>query len=185
MEFLAATWMVNRIEVIPTSLEHINDDWWENVVLLAGAHPKLAENFRSELINQILDQVDIIIDPDLKTSWLVMAGNLAADMAETLPGPDHERVEEVLLAWMTGPGLNAKLRVTIGNTLARLDDPRDGVMTARSNAVLFHTRKPLPDGRDKPRIVDQPAFWLSRHPVTNSQFDAFIAARVCPTALLD
>ncbi len=175
MEYLAATWLVNRSEVIPVALAHWMDDWWEQVILLAGAHPKLPENFRSDLVNQILDQTDEAKDEVIKTNLLVLAGKLAADMAETLPGVDHERVEEALLSELGGRSLGAKNRAQVGITLAYLGDPRPEVMTVDGMRFCF-----VPEGEfwfgegSRARKINLPAFWMGEYPISNAQFAEFV-----------
>ena len=175
MEYLAATWLVNRNEVIPAALAHLDDDWWEQVILLAGAHPKLSENFRSELINQILDQAGHSNTEKGIGAHLVLAGRLAADMAESLPGPEHERVEETLLSGLGGPELSAKNRARVGVTLAYLGDPRPEVMTVDGLRFCF-----VPDGEfwmgegKKPKKINLPAYWMGEYPVSNTQFETFV-----------
>ena len=175
MEYLAATWLVNRNEVIPAALAHLEDDWWEQVILLAGAHPKLSENFRSELINQILDQVGNSNEEGVVAAHFIMAGKLAADMSESLPGPEHERVEETLLSGLSGPELSAKNRAQVGITLAYLGDPRPEVLTVDGMRFCFVPQGEFWMGEGKEaRKVYLPTFWMGEHPVSNAQFETFV-----------
>ena len=72
-----------------TVLAHAGDDWWEQVILLAGSHSRLAEDLRSELVNCVLDRAEGLRRGSLE--WrrdLLLAGCwLARDMADYLPAP--------------------------------------------------------------------------------------------------
>jgi formylglycine-generating enzyme required for sulfatase activity len=170
-EFLAATWLVNRNEVIPTTLAHLEDDWWEPILLLAGAHPRLSEGFRGDLIDELLDRFAAQKQP----AALQLAGKLAVDMGETLPGPQHERVETALLSVLTGVTLPAKERAAAGRILGRLGDPRPEVMTLEGMRFCFVPQGSFWMGNgEKAHQVSLPDYWLGLHPVSNAQFAAFV-----------
>jgi formylglycine-generating enzyme required for sulfatase activity len=177
MEFLAATWLVNRSLVVPTAMQHMADDWWEPVILLAGAHPSLAENFRSDLVTQVLEKAGDAEDPAVKAHHLVLAGKLAIDMKETLPGPERECVEEHLLDGMRGPQLPARLRAQVGAALGRLGDPRPEATTIEGMAFCLIPPGPFKMGEgEAEKMIGLPAFWLAQFPVTNGQYQAFVNA---------
>ncbi len=178
LEFLAATWLVDHSLVVPTAMQHLNDDLWEPVILMAGAHPKLPENFCSALVQQVLERAGDAADGGYKGRCLVMAGKLAADMAVNLPDPDREEVESRLLEGMSGPGLPAKLRAQVGAALSRLGDPRAEVLTLEAMPFCYVPEGPFRMGEGKAaHTVDLPAFWLAQYPVTNAQYGLFVQAK--------
>jgi formylglycine-generating enzyme required for sulfatase activity len=193
MEYLAATWFVNRNEVIPTTLTHLDDDWWEPVLLLAGAHPKLSESFQSDLIRELLAMAEKAGPGGNSLAPLVMAGKLATDMSEHLSGPERELVEETLAQAMQNTAYKAKQRVQIGDSLSRLGDPRfDPGLFYLPDENLLGFREvpagPFSMGSDPKKdrqayadeqpqhTVDLPAFYIARCPVTVAQFRAFVDA---------
>ncbi len=182
MEYLAATWFVNRNEVIPTTLAHLDDDWWEPVLLLAGAHPKLSESFQSDLIRELLAMAETAGPGENSLAPLVMAGKLATDMSEHLSGPERELVEETLAQAMQNTAYNAKQRVQIGDSLSRLGDPRfdPGLFYLPDDDLLGFRELPagpftMGEGKEE-HTVDVPAFYIARYPVTVAQFRAFVEA---------
>jgi hypothetical protein len=136
---LAATWLVSRNAVIDTVLAHLEDtdDWWETVLRLAGAHPKLSEGFKSDLVCQLLDRAGKDESPGARSAALVMAGKQAVDMAEHLAGPEHEAVEQELLTAIQGMIFRAKERARMGRLLGRLGDPRPEVTGLETMQFCF------------------------------------------------
>jgi len=74
-------------------------------------------------------------------------------------------------------GLPPIERSEAGNALARLGDDRLEVMTVEAMPFCFIQPGPFQMGEGKePPVLDLPAFWLGQYPVSNAQFDAFVAA---------
>ena len=179
MEYLAATWLVSRNEVIAAALQytgHPEADWWEPVILLAGAHTEFVEVFRSELINKLLDRAGEAAAPQTRAAYLLMAGKLATDMAGYLPGPEHERAQDSLLGALTAreTALPARDRARVGVVLARLGDPRPEVLTLESMPFCLVLAGPFEMGDERKKPVDLPAFWVGQYPVTAAQFNLFV-----------
>jgi formylglycine-generating enzyme required for sulfatase activity len=91
-----------------------------------------------------------------------------------------ERVQQRLADMLTRSQLAPRERASGGNTLARLGDPREEVTTVDALQFCYvppgefvmggegakeHTNKTLNYG-----------YWISRYPITNAQFAAFVAA---------
>jgi formylglycine-generating enzyme required for sulfatase activity len=159
MEYLAASALVNQSKtLIETILEHVNDEWWEQVILLTGAHPKLAEDFRIELIEKILNKAyQYPIDSDENIQHLVTAGQLTRDMAEYLPGPQHEQVEEVLHKAAINPELLPIHR-------AKAADVLDEIGWYPIDLPCF---VPVSE-------TSSTGFWIGKYPVTNLQYKRFL-----------
>jgi formylglycine-generating enzyme required for sulfatase activity len=160
MEFLAATALVNRSsQLVDTVLQHLTDPWWEQVILLAGAHPKTPDDVRENLICALLEQAQA--SPRGTADWqraLMMAGRLAGDMGGHLAGPEHAAVEEALYTAVTASDLSPALRANLADVLDVLWLPPD-----------LHSFVPVPDAA-------APQFWLARYPVTNGQYARFLLA---------
>ncbi len=63
-----------------------------------------------------------------------------------------------------------------GNALARLGDPRPGIMTVEGIQFVFIPAGPFRMGEgEETHSINLPAFWLARYPVTNAQYDAFVS----------
>jgi hypothetical protein len=95
-----------------------------------------------------------------------------ADMADFLT-PEPER----LLREVDRPGTPAVRREDIGLRLARIGDPRPGVVRPEGMPRPRWCR--IPEGRvmlDGRRAIAVPAFAISAYPVTHAQFGAFLRA---------
>lgn len=90
-----------------------------------------------------------------------------------------DRVRRGLLHVMRGLELPALERAGAGRVLAGLGDPRPEVMTVEGMEFCFMPAGPFWMGEGKEqhlcRAVDQDC-WIGRYPVTNAQFQAFVAA---------
>jgi formylglycine-generating enzyme required for sulfatase activity/DNA polymerase III delta prime subunit len=164
MEYLAASSLVNQKNLLEILLEHAEDEWWEQVILLAGAHPKLAEYVRSELVNQVLDQAETLPQgSEPRQRHLLLAGMLTRDMAEYLPGPEHERVEKVLYTNAVNGDTPAKQRADLADSLDELGyQPND-----------LHAFVPIPN--IVPEGYSQSTqFLIAKYPVTNAQYARFL-----------
>ncbi len=193
LEFLAATALVNRSqELVKTILAHLGDDWWEQVLLLAGAHPRLAEDLRSELVNRILDEaegrdqavrvdVGFQVEPGgkkyefknggLSLRCLLVAGKLAYDMADYLPGPEHQQVEQALHRRMIDPELKPEDRASAADALDALGwQPPD-----LYEFVSIDDGQPVTVSSKLWTVVSHP-FYLGKYPVSNAQYARFLQA---------
>lgn len=159
MEYLAASALVNQSRtLVETILKFITDEWWEQVILLAGAHPKLAEDVRSELIRAILDKSEECPKgSEDHLRYLVMAGRLARDMDEYLPGPEHELIEGCLLNNAVDRNKNPSFRADCADTLDELGYTPDNL----------YTFVPVSE-------TGIPGFLIARYPVTNAQYARFL-----------
>jgi formylglycine-generating enzyme required for sulfatase activity len=158
LEFLAATALANRIsQLVPTVVDHLDDSWWEQVILLAGAHDKTPDEVRENIICKILELTQSQeYGGSLWKRALTMAGWLARDMGVSLAGPEHDAVEGALYKAMTDPNLPPQMRADLADVLDALWLPAD--------LATF-----IPIG--------SPAqFWIGKYPVTNIQYQRFLEA---------
>ncbi|MBI3242718.1 MAG: SUMF1/EgtB/PvdO family nonheme iron enzyme [Chloroflexi bacterium] len=190
-EYLAATALVSKSddEFVRTALAHLADDWWEQVILLAGAYPGPLEAKRASLINAILAAAaDPNAEPGARHARLLMAGQCAVDMAGYLPGPEQDLVERALIHLMrdTDPAsadypndqplhsppstLSPRTRLAAGELLDALGwtppDLFDFVPVYNTDWWNLTDSDPLNS--------TNPLFFLSRFPVTNIQYQRFL-----------
>jgi formylglycine-generating enzyme required for sulfatase activity len=159
MEYLAASALVNQSKtLVDTLLSHIEDEWWEQVILLAGAHPKLSEDLRSELVMRLLEIAETFaLGSEERLHCIIVAGELARDMAESLPGPEHEQVETVLHATALDDTLAAMQRASAADTLDELGYHPDDLFAFVS----------IPNPQSPDSLI-------ARYPVTNAQYERFL-----------
>jgi len=167
---------------------------WREVALLAAAQMRGLRAVLWGFIESFCDE-----DPKEKVytvedEWGAhLAGQMIADNIEidTL-SPGNQRklriVGKGLTHVLTGSTLPATERAAAGRALAKLGDPRDAVLTTAAMHFCYVPAGPFVMGSDPTednmaQSREQPqhelniphAYWLSRFPATNSQFDEFVA----------
>lgn len=160
MEYLAATSLANQSKtVVETLLAHIADEWWEQVVLLTGAHPRLSEDLRSDLITQVLNKAETLKSgSEERQRYLLMAGLLVRDMADYLPGPEHELVEKALYTAATDSQIALIQRADLADCLDEAGyQPKD----VFSFVHVFEQNGLYP-------------YCVGKYPVTNAQYARFL-----------
>ena len=121
-EYLAASRLYNTGEaaLIQEILAHAPepDDWWDQVVLFSGAHPKLSDAAANQLI-QLLREKN-------RVDYCFLAARCAHDMMRLPPGPQQRELQKWLVEAMQN---SSKLpdRALAGRALALAGDPRPGV----------------------------------------------------------
>lgn len=113
-EYLAATALVNKreAELTETLMAHVADDWWEQVLRLASAHPELSDGVRAHLIEQLLAQAS--------PQHTLLAGQCAVDMTGLLAGAEYTAVEEALIGLSHAVTIPPATRLEAGNLLDAL-----------------------------------------------------------------
>ena len=101
-EYFAATHLVNAGEarLLEEVLEHAPepDDWWQQVVLLAGAHPRLSPGAAGRLIERLMQDGDL--------AYIELGARFAQDMTDKLPGPQRKQLQD----WLVEAGWERKER---------------------------------------------------------------------------
>ncbi len=192
-EYLAATALKDRREgeFIQTALQNLADDWWEQVILLAGAHPELSQATRGYFVEELLKAAeDPQVAPPLRHARLLMAGQCAVDMADYLPGPQSESVEQALLHLMrdTNPAggaypddpplytpptsLPPRTRLEAGLLLDAL-----GWTPPDLYDFVWITPGDQPSAiREMPSAISDTPYAIGKYPVTNLQYKRFLEA---------
>ncbi len=158
-EFLAATELINRSGAVNTIIEHIEDPWWEQVILFAGARRGEFDSLRSEIILRLINNADSKMRG--RPKWLrrlSMAGHLARDMGGHLDGGVREELENLLRQAAIDTRLKPGTRADIADVLDELWTPSD----LPSFVPIAN-----PGG---------PGFLMARYPVTNGQYQRFLEA---------
>jgi formylglycine-generating enzyme required for sulfatase activity len=187
-EYFAATHLVNAGEagLQETVLSHAPepDEWWRQVLLLAGAHPQLSNGAAGRLVAMLLGRGDL--------AYAELAARFAQDMTDKLPGPQRKRLQDRLLDIMLDSDQVAKTRARAGRALALAQDPRPGV-GLREDGLPDIEWCEVPAGPflmgstdademayddEKPQHAYEieRAYAISRYPITNAQYAAFTQA---------
>ena len=163
---------------------HIGDDEWHEVSLLTIGYMGIVQQ-RDEAAGDALARL-IDAAPGEPGQATVLAGEAAADAWPGGVSPAcRATVVDVLGAAMTDDEIvAARLRASAGASLARLGDPRPGVMTIEGMQFCYVPAGPFWMGSDDdPDALDweKPAheldipydYWMGQYPVTNAQFECF------------
>jgi formylglycine-generating enzyme required for sulfatase activity len=152
-EYLAATALIEQLdsEMVQSVLAHADDPWWEEVILLAAAHPNLSDRRREFLLRQMLDVGD-----------LLLAGRCAVDAGARLPAPLRYQLRDKLYTHMTDASLSPKERYAAGEVLDELGWLPDDLH------AWVHCPGTAEDGS---------SLMVMKYPVTNAQFERFIQTR--------
>ena len=165
---------------------------WREVILLAAGYEahvsKLGIANSLALVRKLcpaqLPNTDVV----WRKVWLAgeVLSEIGATRAEAMDDETVTRVRERLVTLIEGAHLPPAERAQAGNALAHIGDPRQYV--TQCDAMHFQF---VPAGKfvmgskdDKLKVFGKetpqwqpevPEFYISRHPVTNAQFEAFVA----------
>jgi hypothetical protein len=168
-EYLAATALIEQLdsEMVRSVLAHANDPWWDEVILLAAAHPNLSDRRREFLLRKMLG-----------ASHLILASRCAVDAGARLPAPLRHQLRDTLCAHMTDADLPPKERYAAGEVLDELgwlpDDPSTG--SGRGLNAWVHCPG-VAEGPALSKVEGGGDLVVMKYPVTNAQFERFIQAR--------
>jgi formylglycine-generating enzyme required for sulfatase activity len=170
--------------VVNLLAEHVADPAWREVALLTIGYLGIvqqSEEVAGDVVGALLER-----EPGEPGQAAVLAGEAVADAWPGGVTPVcKEKVVEALVGTMAGQEVRAVLRAGAGRTLARLGDPRPGVMTLEGMQFCYIPPSPFWMGSDDdPEAWDDEkplhrfnvpyGYWMARYPVTNAQFRAFV-----------
>ena len=163
MEYLAASALVAQSKtlvdvILPLVADKDKFEWWEQVILLVGAHPGTPEDVREELISKLLDASDVYPqESEDRLRYQILAGSLARDMGDDLPVSHYKQVESVLFESATNLVVSSVLRAAAADTLDELG----------YNIPDLHTFLPIADS-------PTPNLHMAKYLVTNAQYERFL-----------
>ena len=198
-EYLAATHLVNAGET--TLLEETlarapaPDEWWEQVLLLASAHPQLGDSAAGRWVQALLARDDV--------AHATFAARGAQDMTDKLPGLPRKQLQDWLFYALRETARPPRERAQAGDALALAGDPRFradawylpddpwlGFVEIPAGPFVMGTRaEEIPAlmkrfGGDREYYEWEtpqheralPVYYIARYPVTVAQFRAFVKA---------
>ena len=130
---------------------------------------------------EIGDRLDALGDPRTGVGLIEIEVTSAASPPEARRSPVRPRLGPAidrLWAELDDPATPPPRRLAIGDELEGLGDPRPGVGLDRDGVPAIDWVA-IPPGRfeyQQGETLELPGFWMARYPVTNRQFQAFIAA---------
>ena len=168
-------------QVIESLKEHLGDDNWHEVSLLAIGD--FGINHQQDVVAGRL--LEGLIKESRGTPHearaVILAGEAAVDVGRNgIAASSRKAIVEALLGTMTKPGRKApaSARAEAGRVLGKLGDPRPEVMTLEGMQFCEVPPGPFMIGEGKElheREVPYPC-WMGRYPVTNAQFREFMEA---------
>ncbi len=176
-EFLAARLLAKqRHAALKNLVPHIGDPWWREVFLLLYGFAKMDyAPYAEEFLEWLSDVPDV--DDATRMAGLELAG--AAVLEIERPDP-RVRARQAERLWHGIRTLDAPaiLRAKGGDTLAALGDPREEVLDPLCIEWIEIPAGPFLMGEDEEQYThDIPyTYWISRYPITNAQFQAFVDA---------
>ena len=128
---------------------------WEETVVLAA---ELADTAHPQLLQQVL-----ATNP-------VLAGRCLDESQAKIAPALKEAIVAALLGTIGDARISLRVRISAGDVLGRLGDPRLGaLMTIPEQQVQVDNR-----GDDAPRSIHLPEYQIGMFPVTNSEYSRFI-----------
>ncbi|MFZ1599425.1 MAG: NACHT domain-containing protein, partial [Anaerolineae bacterium] len=195
-EFLAARYLaevVRDVDGIARFLEAgpVLESWWrEPALLVIGYLSKASPHTAQELLRRLAG-----VDAEARARNVALTADVqmaAATVAETAfrewspwqvgeAALKQELVSRLLFLFQDSTLTTAARptwRAAVGDSLARLDDPRVEATTIEGMAFCYVPAGPfkMGEGKELHACNLDYAYWMGRYPVTNAQYAAFVAA---------
>ena len=163
-EYLVAHALINfrETQFVNTVLKHIDDPIWDEVLLLAAAHPGLSDGLRVHLLKTCLKDARERKGAGDPAGWarrMIMAGRMAFDMGEYLSPKYRARLRDELAAAAADTSIRLEHRIALALVLDGLGWLSDTPFTC----------VPIPDERGG-------RFYLGKNLVANQQYERFLNA---------
>ena len=191
-EYLAAGYVVDQdYPDFLVNLVRSDPDRWREITLLAASRAARGSSFAVWALVEALCPTDQL---ESETDWmlLVIAAEILVEVKSSLREQHRgkqQRIQFLLIRLLVEGRLNIHERTRAGELLAVLGDPRPGVGLVDGLPDVAFVQVPAgpcfigsavddKDAYDDERpqhIVNLPAFLISRYPITNAQYYAFVA----------
>lgn len=193
-EYLAAVYMVDHdYPDLVVDLVRSDPSRWREVTLLAASKAGRGTLSAIWVLVEALCPTDRMESEADWMALIIAAEILAAEIRSPIPErhrPKQQRIQFLLTRLLTEGRLNIHERTRAGELLAIIGDPRSGIgvlvdglpdvvfVQVPAGPCLLGSAIDDKDAYDDERpqhIVDLPAFLISRYPITNAQYYAFVA----------
>ena len=183
-EFLAARLLAKERQTAFAQIRQvIAEPWWRETLLLTYGfaqmdHPPFARQYLDWLSG---------LDGDAHLAGVELAGAALLELEKPQPEARTRQARRLADSLFAVPqDAPVRVRARAGDTLARLEDPRAGVLTCAQMEFCFVPQGAFRMGSDKTRdagadddeqpahTLALPAFWLARFPVTVAQWNEFV-----------
>jgi formylglycine-generating enzyme required for sulfatase activity len=172
---------------VQTLAAHIDDGDWHEVSLLTIGYLGLVQQ-NDEVASAVLDDL-LQLAPGAPGQAVLLAGECIADAWPGVTPACRQGVIEQLKTTLSQRQVNTQHRVACGRVLAHhnLGDPRSEITTIESMPFCYVPAGPFHMGsvddeqapaNEKPQHLYDLTYpyWISRFPVSNAQFERFVAA---------
>jgi formylglycine-generating enzyme required for sulfatase activity len=184
-EYLAGCYLVNQRNAVRDLLALAEEPEYWSLAVEFGSE-EILFNGRTESQNDVLDLAYGLLAEKRKTTSSRRAALWSAKMA-SLVGAEIVREDELkdgasyldrllkTTLWLLESDLTPVERADAGRALAKLGDPRLSVMDVDVlEFSLILAGKFWLGEKDELHQLTLPTFWMSRYPVTNAQYMAFV-----------
>jgi formylglycine-generating enzyme required for sulfatase activity len=191
-EYLAASYVVDQdYPDFLVNLVRSDPDRWREITLLAASRVARGSSFAVWALVEALCPTDQL-ESEVDWMLLIIAAEILVEVKPPLREqhrPKQQRIQFLLTRLLAEGRLELYERNKAGELLALLGDPRPGVGLVNGLPDVAFVKVPAgpcfigsavddKDAYDDERPqheVDLPAFLISRYPITNAQYYAFVA----------
>lgn len=193
-EYLAASYVVDQdYPDFLVDLVRSDPDRWREITLLAASRVARGSSFAVWALVEALCPTDQL-ESEVDWMLLIIAAEILVEVKPPLREqhqPKQQRIQFLLTRLLTEGRLNVHERTRAGELLAILGDPRPGIGVLSNGlpdvSFVQVPAGPFLMGSDSKKDgdayddelpqhrVDLPSFLISRYPITNAQYYAFVA----------
>ena len=197
-EFLAAQYMVSELLDVEQIIARwrakkaLGESWWrEQILLTVGFRSVRFDNDTAKAEALAWALADLPQNAKDAVAGAELAGMALSEIPKSNPTM-RRRVAERLVEWVCEQPISVPpaLRLLVGDTLARLGDPRRGVGVRADGLPDLAWGMLIPAGNytiggdkqawgsfDTKTVLIPTSYQLARYPITNAQFDCFVRAQ--------
>ena len=154
--FAASSLLSDNEEPLKIVMSHLDDTWWDEVLLLTASHSKATNIFREKVISAIIESAQRM-NLFGQEKRILFAGKMASDMTTRLPAKPKKQIIEELVKVSSNSCYAIKNRVSCAKIADELGYSPEDQYTFSS-------------------ILDEQnnEYMISRYPVTNAQYARFL-----------